>query len=98
MAEYIDKERFREVVHRNIARGDSFDQLIDIQPTADVKPIVHAHWIEGQTDNPKMHNILCSHCFEGYPSKGHSNSQYTKKKFQWCPHCGAKMNERGGEE
>ena len=61
MAEYIDKERFREVVHRNIARGDSFDQLIDIQPTADVKPIVHAHWIEGQTDNPKMHNILCSH-------------------------------------
>ena len=36
MKEYIDKERFREVVHRNIAGGDSFDQLIDIQPTADV--------------------------------------------------------------
>lgn len=62
------------------------------------KPIVHAHWIEGQTDNPNIHNILCSHCFEGYPSKGHANSQYTKKKFQWCPHCGAKMCERGREE
>ena len=55
-------------------------------PTVDVKPIVHAHWIEGQTDNPNIHNILCSHCFEGYPS----DSQYTKKKFQWCPHCVAR--------
>lgn len=49
------------------------------------------HWIEGQTDNPKIHNILCSCCFEGYPSKGHANSQYTKKKFQYCPNCGAEM-------
>ena len=55
--------------------------------------VVHAHWIEGQTDNPKIHNILCSHCFEGYSSKGHSNSQYTKDKFKWCPFCGAKMDE-----
>ncbi len=49
------------------------------------------HWIEGQTDNPNIHNILCSCCFEGYPSKGHANSQYTKEKFQWCPKCGARM-------
>jgi TPR repeat protein len=34
------------------------------------------HWIEGQTDNPNIHNILCSCCFEGYQSKGHANSQY----------------------
>jgi hypothetical protein len=51
------------------------------------------HWIEGQTDNPNIHNILCSCCFEGYQSKGHANSQYTKDKFQWCPKCGAKMVE-----
>lgn len=57
-----------------------------------------AHWVEGQTDNPNIHNILCSHCFEGYPSKGHANSQYTREKYQWCPKCGAKMVEpQGGE-
>ena len=67
----------------------SIDKILPC--TVDVKPIVHAHWIEGQTDNPNIHNILCSRCFEGYPSKGHANSQYTKKKFKWCPHCGAKM-------
>lgn len=83
----------REGGHRNIAGGDSFDQLIDMQPTADVKPIVHAHWIEGQTNNPNIHNILCSCCFEGFPSKGHANSQYTKERFQWCPSCGARMDE-----
>ena len=26
--------------------------------------VVHAH-----SDNPKIHNILCSHCFKGYTSK-----------------------------
>lgn len=57
-----------------------------------------AHWIEGQTNNPNIHNILCSCCFNGYLSKGHANSQYTKKKFKWCPNCGAKMDERGDEE
>lgn len=51
------------------------------------------HWIEGQTDNPNIHNILCSCCCEGYPSKGHANSQYTREKFKYCPNCGARMIE-----
>ena len=89
--EKMDKEQFREIIRRNIVVSDEFDQLIDMQPTVDVKQIVRAYWIEGKTDNPNIHNILCSHCFEGYPSKGHANSQYTKKRFKWCPSCGAKM-------
>jgi hypothetical protein len=52
-----------------------------------------AHWIEGRTDDPKTHNILCSNCFEGYPSRGHANSSYTSEKFKYCPHCGAIMIE-----
>ena len=60
---------------------DAVKITLDNTPTADAKLIAHAHWIEGQTDNPKIHNILCSCCFEGYPSKGHSNSQYTKDRF-----------------
>ena len=74
--------------------------MLEQEPCEDVNPIVHAHWIEGRTNNPNIHNILCSHCFEGYPSKGHANSQYTKKKFKWCPSCGAKMDDESeaGEE
>ena len=55
------------------------------------------HWIEGQTNNSKIHNILCSNCSEGYPSKGHANSQYTGEKFKFCPNCGAKMKEKQNE-
>ena len=51
------------------------------------------HWIEGQINFQNIHNILCSCCFEGYPSKGHANSQYTKEKFKYCPNCDAKMKE-----
>ena len=57
------------------------------------------HWIEGQTDNPNIHNILCSYCFGGYPSKGHANSQYTREKFKYCPNCGSRnvVEEQQGE-
>ncbi len=68
-------------------------RLIDANITEDAKLITHAHWIEGQTDNPKIHNILCSNCLNGYPSKGHANSQYTKDRFKWCPNCGCFMSE-----
>jgi hypothetical protein len=51
------------------------------------------HWVEGRTDNPNNHNILCSCCLEGYPSKGHANSQYTREKYKYCPNCGSYMRE-----
>ena len=86
LTDYLPIEDYKEL--------DEIIKALEQKPcTVDAKPIVHAHWIEGQTDNPNIHNILCSHCFEGYPSKGHANSQHTKKKFQWCPHCGARMDE-----
>lgn len=59
----------------------------------EIKQPKTGHWIEGQTDNPNIHNILCSCCCEGYPSKGHANSQYTREKFKYCPNCGATMLE-----
>ena len=52
-----------------------------------------AHWVEGQTDDNKTHNIICSHCLCGCQSKGHANSLYTRDKYQWCPTCGYRMNE-----
>lgn len=64
---------------------------------ADLPPVTPkpktGHWVEGQTDNPNIHNIICSCCFSGYPSKGHANSQYTMEKFKYCPNCGEKMVE-----
>lgn len=86
-------ESFSNMAGNRSMEIESAINYIENAKTIDAKPIVHAHWIEGQTDNPNIHNILCSCCFEGCPSKGHANSQYTKKKFKWCPRCGAKMYE-----
>ncbi len=36
----IDADRLKEVFHRNVVRGDAFDQLIDIAPTADAVEVV----------------------------------------------------------
>ena len=78
----------------NMAEGFAqVEKLIKQEPPVTPQEPKTGHWIEGQTDNPNIHNILCSCCFEGYPSKGHANSQYTKEKFQWCPKCGARMVE-----
>ena len=75
----------------NMAEGFAqVEKLIKQEPPVTPKT---GHWIEGQTNNPNIHNILCSCCFEGYPSKGHVNSQYTKERFQYCPKCGARMIE-----
>lgn len=70
--------------------GERFKEYIKELPSVTPQPKT-GHWIEGRSDNPNIHNILCSRCFEGYPSKGHANSQHTKEKFKWCPNCGAYM-------
>lgn len=36
MAEYIDRGRLKQCFHANICGGNAYDELIDMQPTADV--------------------------------------------------------------
>ena len=72
---------------------EGYDKVEEIIKALEQEPKTIGHWIEGQTDNPNIHNILCSCCCEGYPSKGHANSQYTREKFKYCPNCGARMIE-----
>lgn len=84
MAKYIDKERFREVVHRNIIGGYVIDQLIDAQPIADVRQIVHAHWIYGYTF-PDGQYKKCSECKELIKVVANDGN--------FCGHCGAKMDD-----
>lgn len=36
MAEYIDRKRLKQCFHTNICGGNAYDELIDMQPTADV--------------------------------------------------------------
>ena len=79
---------------------------LDLSPTIDAKPVVHARWIEdGYNEIP----CVCSYCGEEahytstfretfdydweenlVPSGYEENKEYIRSKF--CPNCGARMD------
>lgn len=80
----IDADKFKEWMkipeHMFNANADKyFTRAIDKQPTLDIKPVVHAHWIS------KKQEWQCSNCGKGYWSMNHW--------FKFCPECGARIDE-----
>ena len=64
---------------------DRFEEVyiyLDNQPTVDVVPVVHAHWIS-DPDYPS--HTICSNC---------KNWINMYQLLNYCPNCGAKMDER----
>ena len=58
---------------------------LSVAPTIEAKPVVHAHWIS-KNDHGYEWIFVCSNCgyIDGYPFNDRSN---------YCPNCGAKMDE-----
>lgn len=78
MPKYIDAERLKLCFHRNVASGEAFDTIIDMQPAADVRENIHGQWIED--------DYAFNHCSEcGY------ELDYPEEKTPFCPGCGATM-------
>ena len=65
---------------------EKFEEAILKIQTADVAPVVHGRWI---SKNPHGYEwtFVCSNCgyVDGYPFNDRSN---------YCPNCGAKMDEK----
>lgn len=71
-----------------IEQKKAFDDIVDVQPAADVREVVHAEWIEdGYYDG----EIVCSNC--GTPAIINADKEVVKSFY--CPWCGAIMD--GGE-
>ena len=92
MSEYIERERtvelLRSLGNREYRRekGTIQDAIKMISypeytPAADVAPVVHRRWVEYQI--PPI--VCCSNCDWATDVK--------EKNFQYCPNCGAKMDE-----
>ena len=106
MSRYIDAEKIR-YIHRPQTQDDiAYKDEIDKIPTADVAPVVHAHWIDKEENIYGFPpNILrvCSNCDTEYestfmaaccafiPSDAFGAGDDTK--FPKCPCCGARMDE-----
>ena len=64
----------------------------EIVSTADVAPVIHAHFVPTEYDgyadgNPVWDTWECSACHEEFYNEG------DEPDFCYCPHCGAKMDE-----
>ena len=55
---------------------------IDEMPAADVAPVCHGRWETGY-----FHDRVCSCCT-------HPDNDLEERAHRFCPHCGAKMDEK----
>ena len=64
-------------------------------PTLEVKPVAHAHWVteqEAEEINRYDLTYCCSAC-------GHCDWDCTESEgFEYCPNCGAKMDEKENDK
>lgn len=60
-----------------------YENFLKNAPSADVAPVVHAHWIYGQNCAP-----YCSECSEDCLFDGSGFIELS----DYCPWCGAKMD------
>ena len=72
----------------------NFQQYVDVQPAADVEPVVHAHWAKKyRGDYDEVGYYICSHC-EREPL---CNGVEEPELSDFCPNCGAHMDEHATE-
>lgn len=83
---YIRADLFMNcIAGEDLFTPEEIKTALEMVPAEDVKPVVHAHWIEHRANNGNMHYI-CSRCGKkvSYP--------YAKKRWKFCIECGAKMD------
>lgn len=73
------------------------DYVMDVIKEAEVKdvaPVVHAHWEYRYDTGIYQTEFLCSRCkglIETY------SCTVDEVEYEYCPHCGAKMDEEEGQ-
>lgn len=82
MTEYIDKAKLkRHYSWWNNENQQLFDTIVDVQPIADVKPVVHGKWLNLVRGKGWSTIATCSACGE----------RQALECMNFCPHCGADM-------
>ena len=92
MARYIDADKLIWQVQDSDKYGtitkQVFISLLQNSETADVAPVMHAHWIETE-DLSGNHYAECSNCCLLWWIDGESSQE---AEMNYCPRCGAKMD------
>lgn len=85
---YIDADKLKaHYAWWNNEDKETFDEIVDAQPTADVRENVRGKWKRRIVDGGWNANLVCSEC--GY-------TLMIEDGYHFCPNCGADM--RGGND
>lgn len=73
---------------------------IDEEPTVDAVPVRHGKWIIRDNPGTGWYRITCSECGEDVTSTAPCIGFFPNAKVVWdyCPYCGARMDEERKEE
>lgn len=113
MDEYIDREAFKKSIEERYCKpckaegkdhngckcracwvDDMLDEVDCFQSASDVAPVVHGHWIEQEDGNLDTY-YTCSSCKEDFDLIAGTPCE---NLYNYCPNCGAKMDEREGTQ
>lgn len=106
MAKYINADELLQELDSYKFEGNLTDTVIlavkafvSALPVANVRPVVHAHWINTGYENSTGNIYRCSYCEKIYnPEKKAVEQTRQSEKPQFCPACGAIMDENKTEE
>lgn len=86
--EYIKREDLEQFITNECFAHDKhhlFEKMRREIPAADVRPVVHARWLDDPTNSTRK---VCNHC-----GILHLIAQYPHGSIKYCPNCGADMRE-----
>lgn len=69
-------------------------RLINTQPTIEAEPVKHAKWVYGYCKAQEIKCYYCSNC----GNDAYWDTDYGQQLFEFCPYCGARMDERELQE
>ena len=85
--EYIEREKLNDMLE-DFCVNESFYDALQTIPTADVSPVRHGYWVKEKRDVLiHWHCSACKECF-----------YLDMPNAEYCPHCGAKMDEKECDE
>lgn len=87
MTRYIDAYKLCELARNHINKSVDCNDIMRF-PTADVQEVRHGHWIREvkEIEDTVYFKAFCSVC-----------NRRVIVKYNYCPHCGAKMDEEEQE-
>ena len=90
MPEYIKREAALMKLMQDGCSAKNLQSISDM-PAADVAPVRHGRWVSvaGKRDR------ICSRCLHNEPYK---NADDDVEVFEFCPHCGAKIDGGDSDE